>query len=90
MITRIAHWHQSTLFLGFCKQPLYITISDMYESDVTNKFSAFYWFDIVGDELLSESIRRIETSALSQNPSDSFCKEFNNDFKQYLARLVSK
>jgi len=90
MITRIAQYHQSDLFTGFCKRPMYITISEMYEHDVTDKFSSFYWFDIVGDELLSESIRRIETNALSQNPSDYFCKEFNTDFKQYLNKLVSK
>jgi hypothetical protein len=90
MITRIAQHQLSDLYRGFCKNPLYITISQIYESGVTDRFSSFYWFDVVGDELLSESIRRIETSALSQNPSDYFCKEFNTDFKQYLNRLVSK
>lgn len=90
MITRIAQYNLSDLFTGFCKKPMHIEINESYGSSITNQFSSFYWFDVVGDELLYESIRRIETRQLATNPDDYFCREFNTPFKEYLNKLVNK
>lgn len=90
MITRMAQYNMSDLLKGFCKFPLYATISEMYGTNVTNKLSSIDWFDVLGDELLHESIRRIETRQLATNPNDCFCREFNTPFKEYLDKLVNK
>lgn len=90
MITRMTQYNLSNLLSGFCKFPLYATISEMYGTNVTDKLSSIHWFDVVGDELLHESIRRIETRQLATNPDDYFCREFNTPFKEYLNKLVNK